>query len=250
MTAAETYLGHTNPPPPPPGRDVYVDIAGCARAVAPCRRGHVACTGLPAARFTPLPPPPHKPAPLPPPPLPARWHLFLRDMSAVPGLKTPSPQHLHSPHTCTFTKTTARWHLFLRDMSAVPGLKMAAALAAQLGPAAAAAGRGGLREADVSGTLKKIPVDVGGGRVTVRARRRRRQQCGARSRVCLCPRGRVARSHGGAVTQAQRAAPLHAVDGSGPRPPLPPPQLSLYDVMPSGCVSDLVRLLEEWARDQ
>ncbi|KAI8471758.1 MAG: hypothetical protein J3K34DRAFT_416160 [Monoraphidium minutum] len=86
----------------------------------------------------------------------------------------------------------AGWHLFLRDMAAVPGLKMAAALAGQLGPAAAGAGRGGLRESDVSGVLKRIPVDVGGGRVT----------------------------------------------------------LSLYDVMPSGCVSDLVRLLEDWAKDQ
>ncbi|GBG00291.1 hypothetical protein Rsub_12970 [Raphidocelis subcapitata] len=76
-------------------------------------------------------------------------------------------------------------------MSAVPGLKMASALAGQLGPDAAKAGRGGLREAEVSGVLKKIPVDVGGGRVT----------------------------------------------------------LSLYDVMPSGCVSDLVRLLEDWVRD-
>lgn len=84
----------------------------------------------------------------------------------------------------------AGWHLFLRDMSAVPGLKMASALAAQLGPAAADAGRGGLREADVSAVLKKIPVDVGGGRVT----------------------------------------------------------LSLYDVMPSACVTDLVRALEDWAR--
>lgn len=64
----------------------------------------------------------------------------------------------------------AGWHLFLRDMSAVPGLKMANALAAQLGPQAASAGRGGLREADVSGVLRRIPVDVGGGRVTVRAR--------------------------------------------------------------------------------
>jgi hypothetical protein len=62
----------------------------------------------------------------------------------------------------------AGWHLFLRDMSAVPGLKMASALAAQLGPAAADAGRGGLREADVTAVLKRIPVDVGGGRVTVR----------------------------------------------------------------------------------
>ncbi|KIZ05037.1 hypothetical protein MNEG_2924 [Monoraphidium neglectum] len=86
----------------------------------------------------------------------------------------------------------AGWHLFLRDMSAVPGLKMAAALAAQLGPTAAGAGRGGLRESDVSAVLKRIPVDVGGGRVT----------------------------------------------------------LSLYDVMPNGCVSDLVRLLEDWAKDQ
>lgn len=86
----------------------------------------------------------------------------------------------------------AGWHLFTRDMSAAPGLKMAAALAAQLGPQAASAGRGGLREADVSGVLRRIPVDVGGGRVT----------------------------------------------------------LSLLDVMPSGCVSDLVRLLDEWARDQ
>jgi len=53
-------------------------------------------------------------------------------------------------------------------MSAVPGMKMASALAAQLGPMAASAGRGGLRESDVSAVLKRIPVDVGGGRVTVR----------------------------------------------------------------------------------
>ncbi len=127
-------------------------------------------------------------------------------------------------------------------MAAVPGLKMGAALAAQLGPAAAAAGRGGVREADVSATLKKIPVDLGGGRVTVRARAAAQTARGGARRVCwrlALPMALVRRCSG-----AKRAhAPPHA--------PLPPPrQLSLYDVMPSGCVSDLVRLLEEWARDQ
>lgn len=86
----------------------------------------------------------------------------------------------------------AGWHLFLRDMSAVPGLKMAAALAGQLGPEALRAGRGGLRESDVTAVLKRVPVDVGGGRVT----------------------------------------------------------LSLYDVMPNGCVADLARILCDFARDQ
>ncbi|KAF8065573.1 dus [Scenedesmus sp. PABB004] len=58
----------------------------------------------------------------------------------------------------------AGWHLFLRDMSAVPGLKMSQALATQLGPEAAAGGRGGLRESDVAAVLKKIPVELGAGK--------------------------------------------------------------------------------------
>jgi len=33
-------------------------------------------------------------------------------------------------------------------------------------------------------------------------------------------------------------------------PPPPRAQLSLYDVMPSGCVSDLLKVLEDWVRDQ
>ncbi|KAF8065576.1 hypothetical protein HT031_003177 [Scenedesmus sp. PABB004] len=61
----------------------------------------------------------------------------------------------------------AGWHLFLRDMSAVPGLKMSQALATQLGPEAAAGGRGGLRESDVAAVLKKIPVELGAGKTRV-----------------------------------------------------------------------------------
>eukprot|EP00775_Hariotina_reticulata_P003920 gene3920-4174_t len=85
----------------------------------------------------------------------------------------------------------AGWHLFLRDMSAVPGLKMSQALATQLGPEVVG-GRGHLKEADVAAVLKKIPVELGSGKTRV----------------------------------------------------------SLFDVMPSMCVSDLLKILEDFARDR
>ncbi|GLC42358.1 hypothetical protein PLESTB_000655800 [Pleodorina starrii] len=83
----------------------------------------------------------------------------------------------------------AGWHLYLRDMgTGVPGssLKMSQALAQQFGPQL----NKGLREADVEGLLKKIPVKLGAGKL----------------------------------------------------------KASLYDVMPSMCVGDLVRLCEDFAR--
>eukprot|EP00878_Enallax_costatus_P035144 GHUV01039135.1.p1 GENE.GHUV01039135.1~~GHUV01039135.1.p1 ORF type:complete len:142 (+),score=43.81 GHUV01039135.1:423-848(+) len=84
----------------------------------------------------------------------------------------------------------AGWHLFLRDMSAVPGLKMSQALATKLGPEVAGS-RDGMRESDVAAILKKIPVELGA----------------AKTRV------------------------------------------SLYDVMPNMCVSDLTKILTDYARD-
>ncbi len=91
----------------------------------------------------------------------------LKDSTSPPLIPpTPPPPPPQPPGRDVYVDI-AGWHLFLRDMTAVPGLKMAAALAGQLGPAAADAGRGGLREADVAAVLKRIPVDVGGGRVTV-----------------------------------------------------------------------------------
>lgn len=104
----------------------------------------------------------------------------------------------------------AGWHLFLRDMSAVPGLKMAAALAAQLGPAAAGAGRGGLRESDVSGVLKKIPVDVGGGRVTVGVQPALVFFCGG-CRLSLVPR--VVRRWARRAARPQLPPPMCVPDG-------------------------------------
>eukprot|EP00882_Tetradesmus_deserticola_P002114 GHRQ01002264.1.p1 GENE.GHRQ01002264.1~~GHRQ01002264.1.p1 ORF type:complete len:169 (+),score=48.23 GHRQ01002264.1:191-697(+) len=83
----------------------------------------------------------------------------------------------------------AGWHLFLRDMSAVPGLKMSHALATKLGPEVAGS-RSGMRESDVAAVLKKIPVELGAGKTRV----------------------------------------------------------SLFEVMPSMCVSDLVKILEDYAR--
>mmetsp|Transcript_26046 Transcript_26046/g.56854 ORF Transcript_26046/g.56854 Transcript_26046/m.56854 type:complete len:161 (+) Transcript_26046:71-553(+) len=57
----------------------------------------------------------------------------------------------------------AGWHLYLRDMTATPGLKMSQALAQQLGPQASR----GLRESDVEAVLKKIPIKVGAGKLRV-----------------------------------------------------------------------------------
>ncbi|KAF6256230.1 hypothetical protein COO60DRAFT_1530675 [Scenedesmus sp. NREL 46B-D3] len=84
----------------------------------------------------------------------------------------------------------AGWHLFLSDMSAVPGLKMSQALATKLGPEVAGS-RAGMRESDVAAVLKKIPVELGAGKTRV----------------------------------------------------------SLFEVMPSMCVSDLVKILEDYARN-
>ncbi|WIA16395.1 hypothetical protein OEZ86_007881 [Tetradesmus obliquus] len=84
----------------------------------------------------------------------------------------------------------AGWHLFLRDMSAVPGLKMSQALATKLGPEVAGSRRG-LLESDVAAVLKKIPVELGAGKTRV----------------------------------------------------------SLFEVMPSMCVSDLVKILDDYARN-
>lgn len=86
----------------------------------------------------------------------------------------------------------AGWHLFMRDMNAVPGFKMSSALATKLGPEAARSGRSGLLESDVAAVLKKIPVELGSGKTRV----------------------------------------------------------SLFEVMPSMCVGDLVRILNDYARDQ
>ncbi|GFR41636.1 hypothetical protein Agub_g2366 [Astrephomene gubernaculifera] len=58
----------------------------------------------------------------------------------------------------------AGWHLYLRDMGAgIPGssLKMSQALAQQLGPQL----NKGLREADVEGLLRKVPVKLGAGKL-------------------------------------------------------------------------------------
>lgn len=78
------------------------------------------------------------------------------------------------------------WHLYLRDMTAVPGFKMSQALAQQLGPQVSR----GLREADIEAVLKKVPIKLGSGKMKV----------------------------------------------------------SLYDVMPSMCVGDLVKILGEYGR--
>lgn len=86
----------------------------------------------------------------------------------------------------------AGWHLFMRDMNAVPGFKMSQALATQLGPEAARSGRSGMRESDVAAVLKKIPVELGAGKTRV----------------------------------------------------------SLFEVMPSMCVGDLVKILDDYAKDQ
>jgi hypothetical protein len=64
----------------------------------------------------------------------------------------------------------AGWHLYLRDMSAAPGLKMSAALAQQLGPQAQQGSRGGVRESDVAALLGKIPVKLGAGKLQVGGR--------------------------------------------------------------------------------
>lgn len=80
------------------------------------------------------------------------------------------------------------WHLFLRDLSAAPGLKMAQALALQLGPQLS---RKGISESEVAAVLKKVPVKLGGGKTT----------------------------------------------------------LTLFEVMPSFCVADLTKLLDEYGRN-
>lgn len=79
------------------------------------------------------------------------------------------------------------WHLFLRDISVSPSLKMHQALALQLGPQL---GKNGMRESEVSDVLRKIPIKLGGGKMTV----------------------------------------------------------SLLDVTPSFCISDLTKILEDYAR--
>ncbi|MEW5317669.1 MAG: hypothetical protein WDW38_008951 [Sanguina aurantia] len=55
------------------------------------------------------------------------------------------------------------WHLYLRDLNAVPGLKMSQALAQQLGPQA----KDRLREGDVEKLLQRIPVKLGAGKAQI-----------------------------------------------------------------------------------
>ncbi|KAJ9527980.1 hypothetical protein QJQ45_005576 [Haematococcus lacustris] len=54
----------------------------------------------------------------------------------------------------------AGWHLYLRDMTAAPGLKMHTALAQQLGPQSTKR----VSEAEVGAVLKKVPVKLGAGK--------------------------------------------------------------------------------------
>eukprot|EP00877_Chromochloris_zofingiensis_P006005 jgi/Chrzof1/1658/Cz10g16060.t1 len=61
----------------------------------------------------------------------------------------------------------AGWHLYLRDMSAVPGVKMSQALATKLGPEVSGS-RNGVRESDVADVLRRIPVELGSGKTKAR----------------------------------------------------------------------------------
>ncbi|GFH06211.1 uncharacterized protein HaLaN_00804 [Haematococcus lacustris] len=54
----------------------------------------------------------------------------------------------------------AGWHLYLRDMTAAPGLKMHTALAQQLGPQSTKR----VSEVEVGAVLKKVPVKLGAGK--------------------------------------------------------------------------------------
>lgn len=55
----------------------------------------------------------------------------------------------------------AGWHLFMRDMNAVPGLKMSEALATQLGPKAS---RGAILHGPAGNALAWRACSGGGGR--------------------------------------------------------------------------------------
>ena len=67
----------------------------------------------------------------------------------------------------------AGWHLFLKDVRLAEaaggggGLTLAQGLAQQLGAAAAGAGRGLDAPAEVAALLDRVPVRLGGGRLTV-----------------------------------------------------------------------------------
>ena len=60
----------------------------------------------------------------------------------------------------------AGWHLYLKDVKLSPGgtLTMAQGLAAKLGPVF---GGQGYREAEVEDLVAKVPVRLGGGKVTL-----------------------------------------------------------------------------------
>ncbi|KAL4437227.1 hypothetical protein ABPG75_004366 [Micractinium tetrahymenae] len=80
------------------------------------------------------------------------------------------------------------WHLYLKDVKVGQGLSLAQALAAQLGPQLHG---GSFRGADLDALLKKVPIKLGGGKLTA----------------------------------------------------------ALADLLPSGCVRDFERLLEDYALD-
>ncbi len=153
----------------------------------------------------------------------------------------------------------AGWHLYLRDMNAAPGLKMSQALAQQLGPQVQGS-RGGVRESDVASLLKTIPVKLGAGRLQVG--RGRGRGCGG-VRACWLAGAGAGRRWGRAPAAAPAAAgaaakpppcrllpraPHHASTARTPRTGAARLQVSLLEVMPSICVGDLVRLLEDYSR--
>ncbi|KAK9820230.1 hypothetical protein WJX72_007723 [[Myrmecia] bisecta] len=80
------------------------------------------------------------------------------------------------------------WHLYLRDVTATKGLKLHQVLAQQFGEQVS---QDGFKQAEVEAVLKKVPVKLGGGKLSV----------------------------------------------------------ALSDVIPSKGVQDLVRILEDYARD-
>ncbi len=81
----------------------------------------------------------------------------------------------------------------------------------------------GLRESDVTAVLKKIPVKLGAGRTTVSA------VCASLPHACVNP----------AMPCVCVCVCVCAIA-----------QVSLFDLLPSFCVGDLTRILEDYARSK
>lgn len=83
----------------------------------------------------------------------------------------------------------------------------------------------------MAAVLKQIPVKLGAGKTQVR---------------CFAGRGAAVRAHarGWAALMLMLRAKSPPKAGAW----LPAPQLSLHEIMPSMCVGDLVKLLEDFGR--